>query len=95
MPVKSNGRVGVRAARQALFVIVGVAGVALIALMSMTLTASKANRSEILTAKEVRAADNALESTVNMLRMDPSGELGLNDNCIDPAGVDFPSNDSP
>ena len=77
----------------ALFVIVGVAGVSLIALMSMTLTASRAYQSENETANDVRAADNALESAINMLRMDPNGELGRNDNCIDPGGVDFESND--
>ena len=76
----------------ALFVVVGIAGVAFIALMSMTLTASKVSVSENATARDVRAADNALESTVNLLRMDPQGELGLTDKCIDPAGIDFESN---
>lgn len=77
----------------ALFVIIGFAGVSLIALMSMTLTASKVSIAENDTAMDLRAADNGLESAVNMLRMDPQGHLGLNDNCIDPAGVDFTSND--
>ena len=70
---------------------IGIAGVALIALMTMTLSFSKISVLENAKAREVRAADNALDSAINMMRMDPDGLLGSPDDC--PAGVDFASND--
>ena len=72
---------------------IGVAGVALIALMTMTLSFSKISVLETAKAREIRAADNALESAINMMRMDPDGLLGTPDHCIDPAGIDFASNE--
>ena len=81
----------------ALFVVIGIAGVALIALMTMTLSSSKVTFAENANAREVRAADNALESAINMIRMDPTGELGSLDSCLpgdeeDEEALEFPSN---
>ena len=60
----------------ALFVVIGIAGVALIALMTMTLSSSKISVTQNATSREVRAADNALDSAINLMRMDPDGVLG-------------------
>ena len=93
MPAPALGRQNGFALIGALFVVIGIAGVALIALMTMTLSFSKISVIENAKAREVRAADNALDSAINMMRMDPAGLLGTPDNCIDPAGVDFASNE--
>lgn len=74
----------------ALFVVISCAGVALAALTSMTISSSQTNSRQSFTARDVRAADNALESAINEIRMDPAGELGNVDTCISP--TDYASN---
>ena len=76
----------------ALFVVIGIAGVTLIALMTMTISSSKVAVQENAKAREVRAADNALESAINMMRMDATGELGGVGPCLPEDGIEFPSN---
>ncbi|MEI2638281.1 MAG: hypothetical protein V9F03_04705 [Microthrixaceae bacterium] len=73
-------------------VILLFAGVTLIALTSMTLTSSKVSEIQKLSTREVRAADNALESTVNMIRMDPDGELGDYKDCLGTTPISLPTN---
>ncbi len=92
-PISSGRRQGGFALIGALFVVIGIAGVALIALMTMTLSFSKISVQENANARQVRAADNALESAVNMMRMDPDGLLGGLEECLGTSGVEFPSND--
>jgi hypothetical protein len=74
----------------AMFVIVAFAGVSLIALTSMTISSSRISDGQRLSAREVRAADNALESAITRLRMDAAGELGSPEDC--PAPTSFDSN---
>lgn len=59
----------------------------LVALMDNTITASKVNAAQNLSARELRAADNALETAVNTIRMDPDGELGSVKDCPGPMDV--------
>lgn len=76
----------------AMVVMVLFAGVTLAALMSMTLTTSQISETQKLSTREVRAADNALESAVNLIRMDPAGELGNFDDCLGSTPIDLSTN---
>jgi hypothetical protein len=51
-------------------------GVVLIALLGMTLNASRSSLELSADARETRAVDAALESAITQIRMDPAGEVG-------------------
>lgn len=53
-----------------------VCGAVLIALLGMTLSANKTSIQQARTAREARAADAAIESAINQIRMDPDGRIG-------------------
>lgn len=76
----------------AMSIIVLLAGVTLIALTSMTLTTSRISETQRLSTREVRAADNALESAINLIRMDPNAELGNYDDCLGGTPIDLSTN---
>lgn len=76
----------------AMAIMVLFAGVTLAALMTMTLTTSQISETQKLSTREVRAADNALESAVNLIRMDPAGELGNFDDCLGGTPIDLSTN---
>lgn len=76
----------------AMSIIVLLAGVTLIALTSMTLTSSRISETQQLSTREVRAADNALESAINLIRMDPNAELGDAEDCLGSAPIDLSTN---
>lgn len=73
-----------------LILVMVFAAVTLVALIDNTITASKVNAAQNLTARDLRAADNALESAVNDLRMDPDGEEGSTKAC--PGPTEYESN---
>lgn len=76
----------------AMAIIVLLAGVTLVALTSMTLTSSRISETQKLSTREVRAADNALESAINLIRMDPNAELGNYDDCLGGSPIDLSTN---
>lgn len=65
--------------------------VTLAALTSSTLTGSAVNSAETRSARQLRAADNALDTAINEIRMDPDGLAGGVEDC--PAPTDYTSND--
>lgn len=76
----------------ALLVIMLFAGITMVAMLNMTLNASVISERQKITTRETRAADNALESAINMIRMDPAGQLGSYEDCLGGVPVDLPSN---
>ncbi|UDY37961.1 hypothetical protein [Dermatobacter hominis] len=59
-----------------LMVWVLLCGVTLIALLSMTMSSSKIAVRNAVDSRQTRAADSAMESAVNQIRMDPAGTIG-------------------
>jgi Tfp pilus assembly protein PilX len=59
-----------------LMVWVLLCGVTLIALLSMTMSSSKIAVQQAVDSRQTRAADSAMESAVNQIRMDPAGTIG-------------------
>lgn len=77
----------------AMAIVVLLAGVTLVVLMNMTLTSSRISEQQRLSTRETRAADNALESAINMIRMDPDAALGSFEECLGGTGIELPTND--
>lgn len=75
-----------------LLVIMLFAGITMAAMLNMTLSATMISEKQKLTTRETRAADNALESAINMIRMDPDAQLGNYEECLGETAIDLPSN---
>lgn len=75
-----------------LLMVVLFTSVTLAALTSNTLTGSAINGAQTRSARQLRAVDNALETAINGIRMDPEGLVGAVDSC--PSPTDYTSNDN-
>lgn len=75
-----------------LLIVLLFCGITMAAMLNMSLNATVISEHQKVTTRETRAADNALESAINMIRMDPDGQLGNYEACLGEEAVDLPSN---